>query len=95
MQTTEVVTITHSSEGVKLTWPNSTSNTFANIVYLAESYALSIRAKEKARQQLVKNAGDQLNRLCKLIENDASATELSLEADELRSTLLEVVKFLA
>ena len=90
--TTETVSITHTHEGIRIHWPNSTSSVFANPVYLAESYAIAMRAKERARIAITEDAAKQLNQLEKILSDEAAPMA---ELQELRNTLMAVAASLA
>lgn len=92
MTMTEVIPITHSNEGVRVTWPNGTADVFANAVTLAEAYVRAMRAKEHARRQLV---CDVAKRLSKLSNEFGDEQEGKAMVEELQTVLCEVVTTVA
>lgn len=90
--TTETVSITHTNEGIRIYWPDSTSTVFSNPVYLAEGYAIAMRTKEKARKAIVEDVAQHLNKLEKILSDEASPME---ELHSLRKSLMDVAASLA
>jgi len=90
--TTETVSITHTNDGIRIYWPDGTSDVFANPVYLAESYAIAMRAKERAHKAITEDAAKQLNELERILDDEAGPMS---ELQKLRDTLLGVAKSLA
>lgn len=89
---TEVVSITHSNEGIRVAWPDGRVNVFSNPVYLAEAYARSERVKESVRQELITTVAQKLNRLCDVLKDEAAP---EAELSDLRNSLLELSQVLA
>ncbi len=89
--TTETVTITHTSEGIRVAWPDATSSVFSNPVYLAEAYAQAIRSKERARLAIIEDVAEKLNRLKALLADEGAP---EAELGEMRESLMAVVKIL-
>jgi len=52
MATEVVVPITHANEGIRLSWPDSTSQVFGAPIDLAEIYAREMRLKAAALREL-------------------------------------------
>lgn len=90
--TTETVTITHTSEGIRIAWPDATSSVFSNPVYLAEAYAQTMRMNERARLVLIEDVTQKLNKLQKLL-SDEGAPEAELNA--MRESIIAAVKILS
>lgn len=89
---TETVTVTHTNEGIRIHWPDATSSVFSNAVYLAEGYAIAMRTKERARKAIVEDVAQHLNKLEKILSDEASPLE---ELNGLRKSLMEVASLLA
>lgn len=89
---TEVVSITHSNEGIRVAWPDGRASVFSNAVYLAEAYARSERTKEVVRQELITTVAQKLNRLCDILKDEAAP---EAELNDLRNSLLDLSKALA
>lgn len=92
---TEVVSITHSNEGIRICWPDSQSSVFANPVWMAEAYAHVMRSREHVREALVGDIAAQLNSLKAAINDDKDATTLLEHEDAVRRALMECVKELS
>ena len=84
---TEIVSITHTNEGIRVNWPDSTSSVFSNPVYLAEAYVVAMRNKEATRKLIVEDAAKLLNNLEALVENDGDAEAVMAEIRSLRDAL--------
>ena len=90
--TTEIVSITHSNEGIRINWPDSQADVFANPVYLAESYARVRRQTEHARKQLVETVAEKLNTLDKILDDEGTP---QAELRELREAVTEAARILS
>lgn len=59
---TNVVTITHCNEGIRIRWNDATVEIFSNAVQLAEAFARTKTARDAARKCLVEDAAASLTR---------------------------------
>lgn len=92
---TEVISITHSNEGIRICWPDGDSTVFANPLWLAEAYAHVMRSREHVREALVGDIAEHLNKLKAAINDDKDAATLLEHEDKLRRELMGLVKVLS
>lgn len=92
---TEIVSITHGNEGIRVHWPDGTASVYANAIYLAEAFVTAMRAKEHALNM----AEDSDALLVALVAEDqpetASVDELTRALRVQRASLAEIAKTLA
>jgi hypothetical protein len=87
---TQVVTITHSNDGIRVAFPGNT-RVFSNPVYLAESYAIAEQQRTQIHDLLTKDVATQLNVLQKRGELE-SIDEIRDAVDAIRSLLIDAAK---
>lgn len=90
----EVVSVTHTNEGIRVNWPDSTSSVFSNPIYLAESFVRSERRMAEARRQLVTEIAKKINEIAKTMTESPNEPE-PLCIRELRDDITEIARLLA
>lgn len=88
---TEVATITHTSEGIRFNWPDSTSSVFPNAVLLAESFARLHRSQTHAHEQINGEATELMHALESLL---VGKSEPLAKLKALRESLQEASRML-
>jgi len=87
---TDIVTITHSNEGIRVAWPNGTVAVFANPVYLAEAYARAVRGAAQARDIIQGEAAKHVNALRADINKEAEPSDaMAVSANNLCAALMD------
>ena len=94
---TDVITITHSNEGVRINWGDGTSHTYANAVQLAEAYARSHGRRHVAAVLLTDEAAEHIAAVESLVDSDSGGTveEINGLLRAVRATLCDAVKLLS
>lgn len=85
----KTVSITHTNEGIRFYWPDSTSSVFSNPIYLAEAYSRSRGVVEKSTEIIKEEVTTKLNELDdelnKLDENEKAKSALADLRDKISS----------
>lgn len=88
----KVVTVTHAADGIRIQWPGSTASTYANAVWLAESYAQFKTTADDVRGIITEGIALSIIDLEEGIRKDKPAEDLIEELKEIRLALCEQVK---
>lgn len=88
---TQIVTITHSNDGIRVAFPGAT-RVFSNAVLLAESYAISEQNRNLIHELLTKDAAKILNNLQSRMKADEENEYVAEVVDEIRSLLIDAGK---
>lgn len=92
---TEVVTITHSNEGIRFNWPSGTSSVFSNPVYLAAAHAVAVREKHEAHEAVTGDLATHVRDLNNLLAKDGSAEDCLAKLEDIRVELETLARVLA